>query len=512
MQGLLTARIPHRMWSLILTACLRLRNLGHGQSLWYFAPNSVDQAIRRLVKKSLDDQLDGYDVISWSLEETAQQIERHRPLWIMQGLNYYFRQHVAEQQVSNLGFQKLSLAEQRSSVEYEDQTLHELYAPPALRTSTEPFLVSQCRLIQDPNVEKLLHEYDSLCQVSRLDTDIHEEHEREVAQEVEQEIHVERPGKMQPATPAIDEQLAEYVEGGSRNLLLEFPKVQKNLIKYTSASNELKEDTTLWFALRTTADFLRVTKVADYGHIDSLLRPVNWILVDTKGLSENILLISQYEANAVFDEVTAVDSEICLFSYEPRVSRAVVPRQPQHVTISNETAWEWSSVVAPDTARQLDLFAGQLYARSRCEARSIEQEINRHLEDQSAPSLAFYKAWFAIRRRGQDFLQTHVGKIIEGRSRITEDDEFDEPHVEPLEDERIYKQEEMAVDKIQIKKEGDENEGKIDLRMENVEVEDNSRSDDDKNETKLSTKRKKCENAQPQKRIKRPRMVKREKL
>ena len=75
----------------LIQACMRLRKLGQGQTLMYLAPPEVHKQIAQLSRKD-EEELDGYPVVAWALEQSCRTIEKSQPLKILQGLQYHHRQ------------------------------------------------------------------------------------------------------------------------------------------------------------------------------------------------------------------------------------------------------------------------------------------------------------------------------------------------------------------------------------------------------------------------------------
>jgi galactose-1-phosphate uridylyltransferase len=61
-------------------ACMRLRKLGHEQSVTFIVPEEIATKIRELTVKSVYSPITVYDVIYWSISETWQDLRRSMPL------------------------------------------------------------------------------------------------------------------------------------------------------------------------------------------------------------------------------------------------------------------------------------------------------------------------------------------------------------------------------------------------------------------------------------------------
>ena len=128
----------------------------------FLAPPEVHQSILELTGKS-EDQLDGYDVVAWALEQSCQSIERSQPLRILQGLNHNQRE-VTMERFSNTYKDLSKLAIEADHTiglvtafrEKEEQRLNDLYAPIPLKTNVVPGIIESSQDVPDPMVQKLL--------------------------------------------------------------------------------------------------------------------------------------------------------------------------------------------------------------------------------------------------------------------------------------------------------------------------------------------------------------------
>ena len=181
----------------LVQACMRLRKLAQGQSLTFLAPLEVHRKIAALANGKDEDKISGYDVIAWSLEQSCVQIERSQPLRILQGLGYTRRLNImrnfceAHPDLSDLDQADPAEDLIKAFREKEEQRLLDLYAPTPLKTSTNLAIVDANQQSSDPLVQTLIALWGGLKSDASTSASIHEEHEREVAHEVEQQTQVE---------------------------------------------------------------------------------------------------------------------------------------------------------------------------------------------------------------------------------------------------------------------------------------------------------------------------------
>ena len=399
---------------------MRLRKLGQGQSLMFVAPPEVHQSIINVTGKH-GSKIDGYDVVAWSLEQSCLSIERSRPLQIQQGLSYHQRQK------TRAGFAKQypkleDVANETDATKHfisafrekEEQRLTDLYAPASLKTSTTPSVIESSKENPDPIVQELLAMWRNVDLSVSEGASMHEEHEREVAHEVEQETQIQRPPRVQALGRSVDPLLRKYVRTGSDTFLLKFPRAYDVVGQTTAGSTAAAE---LLGHLRVTADFIRTVARPQSGHYDSYLRPANWILSQRPNVKQaDLLLISQYEVNQLFDRIHTKSAPVKLHTYEPRVTKSMraIDLAPPNLTYPSVLTWQ---KLMPSLRRELHLFAGQLYFNTYEEYRDfLLAYITAKPATEAKQALQFIKAWVGIRRKGQNFLPTHVGQMVNNRT------------------------------------------------------------------------------------------------
>ncbi|KAL9068327.1 MAG: hypothetical protein Q9161_006250 [Pseudevernia consocians] len=399
---------------------MRLRKLGQGQSLMFVAPPEVHQSIKDITGKN-DGDIDGYDVVAWSLEQSCLRIERSQPLRVLQGLSHHQRQKT----MASFAKQYPDLVDVANETdatkgcisafrEKEEQRLTDLYAPASLKTSTVPCFVESSQEDPDPTVKELLAKWRGVDVSISEGASMHAEHEREVAHEVEQETQIQRPPRVKALERNVDILLRQFVRTGSNAAFQHFTRAY-DVISHTSANNPTAAK--LFDHLKMTTDFARTVDRPQSGYYDSYLRPTNWILTskqDTK--PADLLLVSQYEVNQLFGELYANSARVKLHSYKPRVTKSMCAADLAPPGLTYPSVVGWQSLTSR-LRRELHLFAGQLYFNSFEEYRELLADmVTAKPAIQAEQVLKFIKAWVAIRRKGQNFLPTHIGQIVSKRT------------------------------------------------------------------------------------------------
>jgi hypothetical protein len=408
-------------------AAMRMRKLGHGQSLTFFAPPEIDRKIREINSLSKDVKIQAKDVIQWVLGETCASTEKSVPLWANQGLSYQVRQ-AAWEEYEDEGSSRTRLREQ--IVEQDAQTLEELYSPRP--RTTQPAVPWTAPVIRHANVQSINeycqsfgHSSSSLRGVRQQ-----EEQEREILQEVELERQVERAPKVSPSTHSLHQDLVHFVESGDLRLTGEaFTEAFSSLCDTTVAEHIRSEWTP---RLVVTSDFART--IADTGAKDQYLRPVNWILSSASG---TLVVISPFEANKLLPYLWT-SSCIKLHVYSPKVTKHMPTLDSlTFCAIPNAITTQIENLpILP-----LNLFAGQLYFRDFAEYTKLCKMLGLHLSTEgddrvetdgfvlpqyrselniahsafTASPIPLLRCLAGYRRKGMDYSETHLGQILKRR-------------------------------------------------------------------------------------------------
>jgi len=394
--------------------CMRMRQLGKGHSVMFFAPGEVDRRIRDL-RPSQMAPVRVPDVLRWAMHETCEDIRHHLPQWAQQGLDHNkrfaaYKEYKSPEDLENL---------QSSWLQRESRTVEEMYgATPGDITSPEMCSVPSIReRIARLGVTKL------------VDVRMAEEQEREVGHEVEQERQVERPPKAQPASHVIHKDILKFVSTG--NLPWSSSHISPLLAPLDMA--EALNSATEWSpSPLATADFITTIRGSNNNGLTDYLRPVNWILSSRPG-KDCTVVISPYEANELLPIIRQL-KKVRLHVYAPRVTLSMRSFSDLTFhTIPDPPAEPWS---APMHARiQLNLFSGQLYFDSReeyvrvCELLALSMahpgaeycEIDgfvppQHRTGRSSPfaisKIDILKVLISLRRKGMGYNRTHLGQIL----------------------------------------------------------------------------------------------------
>ncbi|KAL8766975.1 MAG: hypothetical protein Q9209_006387 [Squamulea sp. 1 TL-2023] len=407
----------------LVQACMRLRLLGHGQSFMFVAPPEVHQDILNTIKVKAS-ELTGLHVIEWALEQSCLQIERNQPLRVYQGLSYYRRCDAVERlqrrlpalDVANEDMEKLSQnLMTRNIVEHEPQSLRDMYAPEAMHKKNATDLVTSSRSNPDRDVQDLIGLWDQMDPRMSHGANFHEELEREVGHEVEQEAQIKRPSKATAEKPKVDSRLRDYIRLGTQEAVnVSFIAVYKGVLQLSSLALLLKRRAETWDHLRVSSGFIKTVKQSNLSSTDNYVRPVNWVLVSKDSAVNKVVLISQHEVNQCIEDILDESSRVALVAYEPRVTKSMPSIDSSKFQPLPYAKAAWGQL--PNIVRQeLHLFSGQLYFTTFKEYQNLAASLITETAPKTAAPVGFIKEWMGIRRKGQNYVPTHVGQLVDGR-------------------------------------------------------------------------------------------------
>ncbi|KAL8627825.1 hypothetical protein Q9189_006473 [Teloschistes chrysophthalmus] len=411
----------------LVQACMRLRQLGHGQSLMFIAPPEVHEDIIKITQPQQSANITGLHVIEWALKQSCLQIARNQPLRVMQGLSYYRRLRSLTRLKSLIQSRDATEASDdiesaaEDLIEWEAQSLRDLYGPAVMRTDA-PTLISTSRQQTEKPIQELLQLWDALDAQLSQSANVHEELEREVGHEVEQQAQIERPPKAVAETPKVDPELNNFIQTGTQQDFERFATLYYGIFRKLSSAALLKRQENASVPVRGSTDFIRTVELNKGNPSDEYLRPVHWILVPKKPRdnppAQCALIISQFEVNQCLDAILARTSRVALISYEPRVTRSMPSldssSQQQYNNHPLPGAKEAWNALDPAVRAQVHLFAGQLYFSSFEEYRLVLKMLGGG-STMGGWSKGFLKEWVGVRRKGHGYLKTHVGEVVTGR-------------------------------------------------------------------------------------------------
>ncbi|KAF8546830.1 hypothetical protein OG21DRAFT_1450846 [Imleria badia] len=416
----------------LVQGCMRMRKLGCGHSVMFFAPLAVDQSIRAVAgKNDLNIPVTTVDILCWAIHETWTDIQQRAPYWAQQGMNHTSRYDAWSRFCNNdLTPEHLSHA----WIQPELKSLTDLYAPRESKNSQSDLSTL------DPGIRQRCKDLGVL---SLPTAQMEEEQEREVNREQEREREVELPPWASSAKHHLHPDLVAFVKTGIIPPLHSgsaFLPVFTTLEESSASTHE----SDVWSpSILATADFCRTIKPeSTRGTIDQYLRPVQWILSTKRDHNQVLVLLSPFEADQLMPDIR-VTNYVHLHVYAARTSQRMKPSDDLRLYSIPPLPSYWTPPWA--LIDQLNVFAGQLYLRDYTSylrlCRFLDVPTKELLNDTairrnlfnipgsfeeveitfSGSPLPSVMALLTIRSRGRPFAHTHMGNILQGQF-LTEKD------------------------------------------------------------------------------------------
>jgi hypothetical protein len=344
----------------LMQGCMRMRMLGKGHSVMFFASSEVHKSIQSTTRNNPS----GFDVLKWSLVNTIAQTSENFLYWGLQGISYYKRQVLYEKYFKSKDFKKFS----SYSEEPEIPNIRLLYGRNRKETPIPSIIKSKTSIIQSQlkpfSVD--LHRFSDLCQslISHSSLfvstekkfahllDEEQELELEIEVEVEAEVEKQKLIAVKPEKHSLERELMLWFESGeipSKSLV--FQKVFKGLgiTSLKGISQPFAWNSKVWLTL----DFMRTVSITSGG--DYYLKPVRWL--GFSGSLQNpksLVVLSSFEANELIK--VSDNQPVKLFWFCPR------SRSSQINLFSRE-----NSKIPLDLLQNLNVFAGNQYFFSSLE-------------------------------------------------------------------------------------------------------------------------------------------------
>src|SRR6266702_3917740 len=340
---------------------MRMRQLGKGQSVMFFAPGEVDRRIRGLIPRGQESEngVRVIDILRWAMHETCWDIGHHLPHWAQQGVDHH-RRFSAYKQYNSTG----DLGDLRNSwLQRESRTLEEMYEPASK--------AQVAGLSPEVNgIPSLRERLERLGATQSIDVRMAEEQEREV-------YH---------AKHIIHDDLRNFIRTGS------LPIPSKYIIPLFSQTgiNKALDSTEEWspspFA---TTDFAITTQCSSAVHLTDYLRPVNWVLSSGSGRNSIAIVISPHEANKLLPIVRKSEKGQLHFDNREQYQRVCVLLALH---------------MAHPGAKRVDVDGFVPLAHRTGESSPF-----------SVSAISLFKKLTGLRRKGMGFSGTDIGRVLDAR-------------------------------------------------------------------------------------------------
>lgn len=421
----------------LVQACMRMRNLGKGQTIVFAVPEEIAQKISSLVGKPTGD-LSSLDVLHWSITETFADARKSMPLWAVQGHRFTKQQELW----NGLDCETMGTEDATQFLEDEAQTLEDRYRPRGNLDTIYELLQSSGHT----DIAQIRERYQMFGEMQLSSGALQEEQERELSPETEQEKQSERPPSATPAIHRIHPDLASFASTGvlepnSRATITAF-----RVLEQTSATEAFDiESLAKKCHLLVSVDYANTIQTSGAENkLDFFQRPAQFVL---RSINPNgrYIIVSPYEANILLHAtIKSEQAQLCLFM--PRINL-------DHCSMDlldffNVPSYERVAKLPKDVRIELMLFSGQLYLTSCSDYQAvcfyfgllaeptpegwtvaadgfIIRDGKGRLGGTSRLThspVGFLKALMTrIRGGSADIQKTHIGKIVGGQVLLKED-------------------------------------------------------------------------------------------
>ena len=401
-----------------------MRKLQTGQSVVFCVPTEIAFKIRKNAALQFGEQITIPDVLAWSISQTTEDIQRSMTLWANQGVRYIKHKQIWDSARTDDSFDMTHDGAEKF-LEDEAMSLERRYSP-----------VVPKRANPDSSTCCIYGRLTKFTEAVVLSESLQGEQEREVAPEVEEERHMERPSSAKAEQHKIHGDVRSFVNTGvlpshSPAFLPAF-----DILRTTTAAR-FYDSGSYPEGILVTRDFARTIKTSSLKtYLDAYQRSVQWIVTSTGGGNTNVthmVVISPYEACLLLPAIRKT-CKVTLHIYSPRVNEEF--ESLDHLGLYTEGKPFDNIRIPDDFVSQLNVFAGQVYFNSyaayvkTCKYLGVRSELTggnavdgdgfilRPGEDGSkfrkSPIPILRTLVNTIRRNNHDITKTHVGKMLGG--------------------------------------------------------------------------------------------------
>ena len=419
---------------------MRMRKLGHGQSVVFMVPPDVEQSIRESRIGEDNGSLCVSELLTWTIQQSLSMVRRLAPLWANQGLRY------ADALSAWSSLVEASDVEQREVIarkmlEEDGKSLELRYG---VRNMPESCFDSNLVASQATSWTKEIEQIRSVLQQyqpQRLnESTLQEEQERELSPESEQERQIEKP----PPTIALPHQIhpavRQFAQEGRLDLSSGAFSPAFTVFDRTAVARFDLAPLRQASDLLVTIDFAQSVEADASDELTWFLKSVKWIARSTIGERVQHVILSSFEANALLPIFrTASVVELCLYAPRTSVSnrsledlsfcviprRQIAPPEPLLTVklnlLAGQTclrdfgAYMWLcrflglfyGGIAPTNHMSLDNFI------EKTSQGGYDEHMEKHCPFAVSP-LPLIKEIMNLRRKQQPFDNSHLGVISRG--------------------------------------------------------------------------------------------------
>ncbi|KAL0489155.1 hypothetical protein AKO1_010712 [Acrasis kona] len=313
--------------------CMRMRGLGHGQNVTFYASNEVHHQI-----STMSDEFTTKAVILWVYSNTIKSIKDGFMQFAMQGIGYHRRRDLWEKISDGASLTDLASWSEKYT-EPSAPTLQQLYGQERVNEKV-PIIIQkqfyrQAESVLDRNTfEKLSHPVVDHCvtyvsDMSRFAHLLDEEQERELDQDEEEEQKTVRPNAVTPHDPEVDPRLITLVVGGTTTGIPAFDTLSVDM---KDTLFEKKFESRGWSPkIMCSSGFTRVVDKTKSKNSSGYLRPIRYVVKVCDNDCDEIkylVLISAHEANHLLFHFKNKNIQLQMFLPRIRPKQRILINEP----------------------------------------------------------------------------------------------------------------------------------------------------------------------------------------
>ncbi|XP_037036477.1 uncharacterized protein LOC119074450 [Bradysia coprophila] len=369
-------------------ASMRMRQLGKGHSIVFWASYEADVRIRSICKLSAKSPVTSKNVVEFVCSKSKQFETEHTVHWTA-GAHNYTKKLLGHKLHETLDDRDSLKDLYQKCADAEFIKLEDMYGDKedALLSDIAKSKFNQlldankdnpegCAFIESVGsavIQKILKQAPN---VRRFIQALDEEQEKELEHELEEECQIEKPPPMSPAAPRFDKMLRRLFSS-SENATVPQTMINKNQLipfhsslRITHLIQNYAAETKAWSDhLYVTEDFMRVLKreraFTDNSDCDEYLRPVWWIArVNVKNDKFYLILLSSYECDQLMP-VFKNSKRAALHMFRPKLSKH--QSNLLHETSLQVTGMTDSPSISANDEAQIAVYAGSMYFNGEVE-------------------------------------------------------------------------------------------------------------------------------------------------
>lgn len=435
-----------------------MRKLGKGQTVMFCAPKEVQRQIRLAVGKDGRFNITVPDVLKWCIKETIEHTKNSAPLWATQGVRYQRRLKITQD------FSSFKLDDEEAKQTILQELAVALEEPEA-QTIMDRYGIEEAKSEYQRMSEELAGNEAVALIVKRVEEfgesvrgqGMHEEQERELQPEQEREQEIERPSPMKAKKPHVCAEAIKFVETGVlENDVGTFIPAFQSLSRTSTYAHY--DDAWPSDALFVTREFSETVLPRRNDPLDQFVRPVEWVLKARNAAEDEdapLVILAPHEVNELIPKIKEL-GKVSLHVFSAKTTKSM-PSLERLTYCSIPSGFKPEPTVAQRI--QLNLFSGSLYLEdwsdykflcsflgtaSRQPREGIIVQMDGFIDITERSKLGingvspflkspipFLLQIIAMRRRGNSFEQSHLGRILHGKLLQREDFPGFEDDVEP---------------------------------------------------------------------------------